>query len=115
LLSVSSDRLFKAMLQTKQVRVNIEVVSPGRICPEPIAIDPISTVKLKTTVPLDSQKIPEKLRTVIADLERLDIGRLDILSAMANITEQWGDDQVASVLVARASLLKRYRKVIRNL
>jgi hypothetical protein len=60
--------------------------------------------------------ITEKLRTVIAKLERQDIGWLDILTAMANIAaEQEDEEQVAEVLEATALLLKRNRKVRRDL
>lgn len=60
--------------------------------------------------------ITEKLRTVIAKLERQDIGWLDILTAMANIVaEQEDDEQVAEVLEATALLLKRNRKIRRDL
>lgn len=77
-----------------------------------------STVFFKTTIPKipsHSRKVPEKLRKEIAKLERLDIGRLDILKAMANITEQWGDEQVAEILEATAISLKRNRRVIRDI
>jgi hypothetical protein len=61
-------------------------------------------------------KITEKLRTVIAKLERQDIGWLDILTAMANISAQEeDDDQVAEVLEATALSLKRNRKIRRDL
>ncbi len=70
---------------------------------------------VKTRIPSNSQKMKAELTRVIAKLERQDIGWLDILSAMANIAEQQGDDQVAEVLDAGACVLKRNRKVIRNL
>jgi hypothetical protein len=60
--------------------------------------------------------ITEKLRTVIAKLERQDIGWLDILTAMANIAaEQEDDEQVAGILEATALSLKRNRKIRRDL
>jgi hypothetical protein len=70
---------------------------------------------VKTRSPSNSQKMKAELTRVVAKLERQDIGWLDILSAMANIAEQQGDDQVAEVLEAGACVLKRNRKVIRNL
>lgn len=77
--------------------------------------DKPSTGFVKIIVPLNSQRLPKKLRTVIANLEKQDIGWLDILSAMANIVEQRGDEQVAEALEAAAIGLKRDRKVIRDL
>jgi H2-forming N5,N10-methylenetetrahydromethanopterin dehydrogenase-like enzyme len=55
------------------------------------------------------------LRAVIANLEKQDIGWIDILSTMANIVEQRGDDQLPEALEAAALTLKRNRKVIRDL
>jgi Cdc6-like AAA superfamily ATPase len=75
--------------------------------------DKTSTLKVKTAVP--PPKLTQKLRRAIANLERQDIGWLDILRAMANIAEQWGDEKVAEVLDARANELKRNRKIIRDL
>lgn len=70
---------------------------------------------IETTISSNSQQIHEKLRRVIVNLERQDIGWIDILRAMALIGEQRGDDQVASCLEAMALELKRNRKVIRDL
>ncbi len=70
---------------------------------------------IETSISPNSQQIPEKLRRVIANLERQDIGWLDILRAMALIAEQQGDDQVASCLEATALELKRNRKVSRDI
>jgi hypothetical protein len=78
-------------------------------------IDKTSTLTVITTIPPNSQKLTEKLRKVIVTLERQDIGWLDIVSAMANIAEQRGDEKVAEVLAAATSQLKRNRKVIRDL
>ncbi len=69
----------------------------------------------KITAPRDLQKLPEKLRVVIAKLEGLDIGWLDILTEMANITEQCGDEQLVERLEATALLLKRNRRITRDL
>jgi hypothetical protein len=74
-----------------------------------------NTLKAKTTIPSNSQKFEKELRWVIAKLERQDIGWLDILSAMANIAEQRGEEQVSEVLDAAAKQLKRNRKTRRNL
>lgn len=63
----------------------------------------------------DRNNITEKLRTVIAKLERQDIGWLDILTAMANIAaEQENDDHIAERLEATALSLKRNRKIRRD-
>lgn len=71
---------------------------------------------ITTPIYPNCHNITEKLRTVIAKLERLDIGWLDILTAMANIAAQEeDDDQVAEVLEATALTLKRNRKVRRDL
>ena len=70
---------------------------------------------VETPIFSNSQQFQEKLRNVIAKLERQDIGWLDILRAMALIAEQRGDDQVASCLEATALELKQNRKVIRDL
>ncbi|HEY9633885.1 MAG TPA: hypothetical protein V6D14_10790 [Coleofasciculaceae cyanobacterium] len=78
-------------------------------------IDKTSTLTVITTIPPNSQNLTEKLRKVIVTLERQDIGWLDIVSAMANIAEQRGDEKVAEVLAAATSQLKRNRKVIRDL
>jgi hypothetical protein len=74
-----------------------------------------STLKAKSTIPSNSEKFEKELRWVIAKLERQDIGWLDILSAMANIAEQRGEEQVSEVLDAAAKQLKRNRKTRRNL
>lgn len=68
-----------------------------------------------STVSLDFQTLPKKLSRVMAKLEKLDIGWLDILTAMANIAEQGNDEQVASVLEATALQVKRNRKILRDL
>lgn len=82
-------------------------------------IDKPSTDFVKIIAPLNSQinsqKIPQQLRTVIANLEKQDIGWIDILSAMANMVEQRGDEQLPEALEAAALTLKRNRKVIRDL
>lgn len=82
-------------------------------------IDKPSTGFAKIIAPLNSQsnsqRIPKQLRAVIANLEKQDIGWIDILSTMANIVEQRGDDQLPEALEAAALTLKRNRKVIRNL
>lgn len=82
-------------------------------------IDKPSTGFVKILVPLNSQinsqRIPKQLRTVIANLEKQDIGWIDILSTMANIVEQRGDEQLPEALEAAALTLKRNRKVIRDL
>lgn len=82
-------------------------------------IDKPSTDFVKIIAPLNSQinsqKIPQQLRTVIANLEKQDIGWIDILSAMANIVEQRGDEQLPEALEVAALTLKRNRKVIRDL
>jgi hypothetical protein len=71
---------------------------------------------ITTPVYPNCHNITEKLRTVIAKLERQDIGWLDILTAMANISAQEeDDDQVAEVLEATALSLKRNRKIRRDL
>jgi len=77
--------------------------------------DEISEDFVETTSLPQSVQPAEKLRPVIAKLERQDIGWLDILSVMANIAEQQGDERVAEVPQAIARHLKRNRKVIRHL
>lgn len=74
-----------------------------------------STSFIKPAIHSNSEKIPKKLRKAIATLERLDIGWLDILTAMVNIAEQWGDEQVAEVLEATALSLKQNRTITRDL
>jgi hypothetical protein len=66
-------------------------------------------------LPVDSPQLPQKLRAVITKLEQQDIGWLDILKEIANLSEQLGDEQVASVLEATALSVKRNRRVVRNL
>lgn len=71
---------------------------------------------ITTPIYPNCHKITERLRTIIAKLERQDIGWLDILTTMANIAaEQENDEQVAEVLEATALLLKRNRKARRDL
>ncbi|HEY9830717.1 MAG TPA: hypothetical protein V6D26_09065 [Stenomitos sp.] len=71
---------------------------------------------ITTSIYSNCHTITERLSTVIAKLERQDIGWLDILTAMANIAaEQEDDEQVAEVLEATALLLKRNRKIRRDL
>jgi hypothetical protein len=77
--------------------------------------DKTSTVFVETPVLFNSPEMTEELRSAIANLQSQDIGWLDILSAMANITEALGDDQVACVLETVALSLKRNRKIIRDL
>jgi hypothetical protein len=62
-----------------------------------------------------SHQVKERLRTVIANLEQQDIGWIDILTAMANIAEQQGNEQLVEVPEAIARQLKRHRKVTRDL
>lgn len=78
-------------------------------------IEKTDTSFIKTPIYSSAQKLPEKLRKVIVKLERLDIGWLDILTAMANITEQRGDEQMVEMLEAIAMSLKQNRKIIRDL
>jgi hypothetical protein len=66
-------------------------------------------------LPVDSPQLPEKLRAVITKLQQQDIGWLDILKEMANLSEQLGDEQVAKVLEATVISIKRNRRVVRNL
>lgn len=71
---------------------------------------------IKTPIHPNCKKITQRLRKVIAKLERQDIGWLDILTAVANIAAEEGDEeQVAKVLEATALSLKRNRKVSRDL
>ena len=71
---------------------------------------------ITTPIYPNCHSITKRLRTVIAKLERQDIGWLDILTTMANIAaEQENEEQVAEVLEATALLLKRNRKVRRDL
>ena len=77
--------------------------------------DKTSTVFVETPIPFNSPEMTEELRSAIANLQSQDIGWLDILSAMANITEELGDDQVASVLETVALSVNRNRKIIRDL
>jgi hypothetical protein len=71
---------------------------------------------ITTPLPPKCYKITERLKQVIAKLERQDIGWLDILTAMANIAAEEGDDeQVAEILEATALTLKRNRKARRDL
>ncbi|MEW6491120.1 MAG: hypothetical protein AB1589_01020 [Cyanobacteriota bacterium] len=74
-----------------------------------------STALIRSAVLLDAHKLPEKLRKAIAKLERLDIGWLDILTTMANLSEQLNDEQVAAVMEATALELKRNRRILRDL
>ena len=74
-----------------------------------------NTGLIRSTVLLDAQKLPEKLRKASAKLERLDIGWLDILTVMANLAEQLNDEQVAAVMEATALQLKQNRRIIRDL
>lgn len=67
------------------------------------------------TVSLDFQMLPGNLSKVMTKLERLDIGWIDILTAMANIAEYGSDEQMASVLEATALQVKRNRKILRDL
>jgi hypothetical protein len=69
------------------------------------------------TTPLTPKchQITERLTQIIAKLEQQDIGWLDILTAMANIAAEEGDDeQVAKVLEASVLTLKRNRKILRD-
>lgn len=74
-----------------------------------------STVFEETAISSNSPKITGKLRKAIAKLESYDIGWLDILTAIANIAEQWGDEHVAEVLEATALSVKRNRRIVRDL
>lgn len=77
--------------------------------------DTTSTAYVAIPIPSNSQGMTEELRRAIANLQDQDIGWLDILSAMANIADELGDDQVASVLEAVALSVKRNRKIVRDL
>lgn len=77
--------------------------------------DTSSTAYVAIPTPSNSQEMTEELRRAIANLQDQDIGWLDILSAMANIADELGDDQVASVLEAVALSVKRNRKIVRDL
>jgi hypothetical protein len=71
---------------------------------------------IPNTLPLKHHKNTQKLTKATAKLQRQDIGWLDILTAMANIAAEEGDEeQVARVLEATALSLKRNRRVRRNL
>jgi hypothetical protein len=73
-----------------------------------------STDFIPPTIHPNYQKLPAKVRNVIAKLEELDIGWLDILTAMANIADQWGEEQVIEVLEATALSVKQNRKISRD-
>lgn len=91
-------------------------VAFSKTLPEPNPnVETPSTDLIRSAVLLDAPKLPQKLKKAIAKLERLDIGWLDILKAMANLSEQLNDEQVAAVLEATALELKRNRRILRDL